>query len=99
MGACLVTFGPLGRTYRVREGGTLMRAAVRARVPIASSCGGEGVCGACRVRVVQGGENLSPAGDRERAVLDAQTPLGGPDERLACLAAVHGPVTVTTSYW
>jgi ferredoxin len=42
-------------------------------------------------------ENLSPMGSEEEKVLAAMH--AGEDERLACCATVHGPVSVTTSYW
>jgi ferredoxin len=49
------------------------------------------------VRIVDGAENLSPpAADELR--LAARIPLG-PDERFACCAHLHGPVTITTKYW
>lgn len=93
----VVTFSPSGRTFAVLAGSSLLRAARRARVPIASSCRGEGVCKACRVRILRGADNLSPQSEVERAAaVDADL---DPDERLACLARVLGPVVITTSYW
>jgi len=93
----VVTFLPSGRTYSVIERGTLLRAARRARMGLASSCRGKGVCKACRVRIVSGAEHLSEPTQLER---DAAREAGlDPDERLACLARVLGPVAVTTSYW
>ncbi|MBI5531223.1 MAG: (2Fe-2S)-binding protein [Deltaproteobacteria bacterium] len=89
----VVRFEPWGRVFVVKRGGSLLRAARRARLPISSSCRGEGICLACRVRVLQGAENLSPPAARETAA-----GMGG-DERLACMACVFGPVTITTSYW
>jgi len=88
-----VRFEPSGRTFVVKKGGSLLRAARRARLPLASSCRGTGICMACRVQILEGSENLSPLTDRERAAgLHDQ-------ERLACMALVYGPVTITTSYW
>ena len=49
-----VTFNPYGITIDVPEGETLLRAAVDAGVHINASCGGEGVCGKCRVILEQG---------------------------------------------
>jgi len=93
----VVTFLPSGRTFNVIAAGSLLRAARRARIPIASSCRGEGVCKACRVRILQGAENLSPPSDLERAA--AHDAAFDDDERLACLTRVLGPVAITTSYW
>ena len=88
-----VRFEPQGRSFRVLQGASLLRAALRARLPLASSCRGSGACQACLVRVLQGAEHLSAPSSRELAA-----GIQG-DERLACMARVHGPVTITTYYW
>ena len=49
-----VTFLPDGRDVEVEEGTTLLQAAEKADVHLNSLCGGEGLCGECRVRVVSG---------------------------------------------
>jgi 2Fe-2S ferredoxin len=81
----------------VVDGATLLRAVVRGRMPIGRSCRGEGVCAACRVRILEGVESVEPMDDVERA-LSAREPLPF-DERYACRARLRGPVTLTTSYW
>ena len=56
------------------------------------ACGGNARCGTCCVRVVEGGENLSPAGPEEIGMLGE---LGlGPPHRLACQARIQGDVVV-----
>ncbi|WP_319524914.1 ASKHA domain-containing protein [uncultured Desulfosarcina sp.] len=82
-----ITFLPHNREIQVPDGTVLIRAAMEAGVHINASCGGEGVCGKCRVIVesgeVAGGvsEQLSPE-DREKGY------------RLACKSVVTGDVTV-----
>jgi uncharacterized 2Fe-2S/4Fe-4S cluster protein (DUF4445 family) len=49
-----VTFQPYDITVAVEEGENLLRAALRAGVHINASCGGEGVCGKCRVILEEG---------------------------------------------
>jgi uncharacterized 2Fe-2S/4Fe-4S cluster protein (DUF4445 family) len=49
-----VTFLPEGKKVEVEEGVTLFEAAEKAGVYLDSLCGGEGVCGKCRVRVTSG---------------------------------------------
>ena len=49
-----VTFLPDGKEAEVEEGVTLLRAAEQAGVHIDSLCGGEGLCGECRLRVLSG---------------------------------------------
>ena len=82
-----ITFLPHDRKIQVNDGETLIRAAMDAGVHINASCGGEGVCGKCRVIIengaVEGGlsEQVSPE-DRDKGV------------RLACRSTVTGDVTV-----
>ena len=49
-----VTFFPDQKKVQVDEGVTLFKAAEQAGVYLNSLCGGEGVCGKCRVRVTKG---------------------------------------------
>ena len=61
-----IQFLPHNREIKVNDGESLIRAAMEAGVHINASCGGEGVCGKCRVIVEEGGveeglsEKLSP---------------------------------------
>jgi uncharacterized 2Fe-2S/4Fe-4S cluster protein (DUF4445 family) len=54
-----VTFQPYDITIEVEEGENLLKAALRAGVHINASCGGEGVCGKCRV-ILEEGETECP---------------------------------------
>ena len=82
-----ITFLPHNREIEVDDGDNLIRAAMEAGVHINASCGGEGVCGKCRVIVeegeVEGGisEKLSEE-DRAKGV------------RLACGAVPQSDVVV-----
>jgi ferredoxin len=84
-----VTFSPLGNSAVAKLNETILDVARRAGAPIGNSCGGIGVCNRCRVRIVEGAENLTP---RTRFESDAE-------QRLACQAVVLGDCTITTSYW
>ncbi len=87
MTTCKVVFMPHNREAVVREGESLIRAAMEAGVHINASCGGEGVCGKCRVIIesgaVEGGitEKLSRE-DIEKGY------------RLACRSVIRGDATV-----
>jgi ferredoxin len=85
------------RTVEVRSGASLLSAIVRARLPLGRSCRGRGVCGACRVVVVEGSAGLTPPDEVERALLAARD-VGG-ESRYACRVRVIGEVTLTTTYW
>ncbi len=82
-----VKFLPSERVIPLQEGESLLDAAMRAGVHINASCGGNGTCGKCRVRVT-GGEADSPPHpsippvDFERGV------------RLACMTRPAGDVIV-----
>ncbi|MSP62544.1 MAG: (2Fe-2S)-binding protein [Myxococcales bacterium] len=92
-----VRFLPSGRSFDLLPNGTLLRAILRAGLPLARSCRGVAVCAACRVRVVDGDDRLAPPGPAEVA-LAGREPLRK-DERYACCARVVGDVTITTTYW
>ncbi len=82
-----VKFLPYDIVIEVEDGDTVIRAALEAGVHVNASCGGEGVCGKCRVLVedgtVDGGisEKLSVA-DQEKGY------------RLACQAVVKSDLVV-----
>jgi uncharacterized 2Fe-2S/4Fe-4S cluster protein (DUF4445 family) len=84
-----VTFSPLGNRAVAKQNETVLDVARRAGAPIGNACGGIGICNRCRVRVVEGEDNLTP---RTRFETD-------PAQRLACQAVVLGDCTITTSYW
>lgn len=85
------------RVVDVLPRATLLRAAVRARMPIGRSCRGVAVCAACRIFIVEGGDVVEPM-DESEARLAARIPLAE-HERYACRARITGDVVVTTSYW
>lgn len=80
-------FLPHEREISVQEGTTLLRAAMDAGVHINASCGGNGVCGKCRVLIEQGqveggiNENLTQE-DVDKGY------------RLACQAEIKGDIQV-----
>lgn len=92
-----MSFTPLGRSAAANEDESILDVARRAAVPLGNSCGGVGVCTRCKVRIVSGAENLSPATSIE---LRFGTARGfAHDERMACQAVVRGDCEVTTTYW
>lgn len=89
---------PRGSVVVPRPDETLLAAALRGEVPLASSCAGRAVCGDCVVRVVAGGQHLSPP-DADELAWRARTGKGSDVLRLACCVRVRGPVEVATTYW
>ncbi len=87
MSKCTVTFLPHDRVISVAPGESLIRAALQAGVHINASCGGEGVCGKCRVLVEKG----VVSGGLNEKIKQEESDQG---YRLACLAKVTEDVTV-----
>ena len=102
-----VTFLGEDRSAEVPVGASLKQAARSAGVCLYSgiykldNCHGLGLCGECRVKVVEGAEHLTEEGLRERFVAgrprglrDVVSRGNAPGERLACQSLVLGDVVV-----
>ena len=87
----------MGKAGKVEAGTTILAAANQAEVPLGQSCSGDGTCGWCRVTILSGAEHLGSPSPLERKLRESGHHL--PDERVACLATVHGDILVTTTYW
>ncbi len=75
------------------ESGTrLLHAAQKLEVPIISTCGGQPSCTDCRVKVLQGMENLSKPEYAEVSLIGSVSHIT--QERLSCQAKVRGDVCV-----
>ena len=90
-----VRFEPSGRVVDVARGTTAFDAAQIADLPVGSSCGAEGSCGRCGLRVVSG--SLPPASERELRV--ARDNRVDADLRLSCMVEVVADVCLTADYW
>lgn len=81
-----------GPEVNATPGITLLECSLANHIEHAHVCGGNGRCSTCRVRVIAGKENLSPAENTEKAVLKK---IGAEnDVRLACQARVSGAVRI-----
>jgi 2Fe-2S ferredoxin len=84
-------------SIEVEYGANLMKALLKSGIPVASSCGGEGVCARCRIEIIEGASNLSRPAELETRI---KTRLQVPDtERLSCQARVLGGITIDATYW
>ncbi len=82
-----VIFKPVGKSAEVKKGAELLSAAVSCGIHINSSCGGEGVCGRCKVIIKKGKFRTEPTGrvsheERKKGYV------------LACLTTVEGNLEV-----
>lgn len=87
-----IVFEPLGKRVTVDEGYTIFNAALLAGIPIKTLCGGMGLCGKCRVKILNGHKNLSPLTEAEKRFLSEE--LINNNFRLACQTKVFGPVEI-----
>jgi ferredoxin len=92
-----VRFLPAEIEVVVPAGTTLLDATIAAGLPIARSCGADGVCGKCALRIVDGAGSLSPESPDETRIKERNRV--GAELRLACRARVHGDVVATALYW
>ena len=81
-----VELQPIGLRIKVPAGTSVLEAAHLAGAELVALCGGKGVCGTCRVRLLSG--ELSPASDTEKDELAAEDLKAG--VRLACEALLLG---------
>lgn len=65
-----ITFFPDHKTVSAENGSTILDAAREAGIYIQSVCGGEGVCGKCRVKVVKGNVKAEPTGFLKQEEID-----------------------------
>ncbi|MCC6994248.1 MAG: 2Fe-2S iron-sulfur cluster binding domain-containing protein [Deltaproteobacteria bacterium] len=83
-----VTYQPLDKTVEARPGDNLFDLAQRERVPISTACVGKGTCGLCRVKIVSGGELLSPVGALDKKHIGNVYFIT--KVRLSCQAVLNG---------
>ncbi len=82
-----IQFLPHNKSIEVPEGETILRAALEAGVHINASCGGEGVCGKCRI-ILESGEVSGGITERlNREDIDK-------GYRLACQSSITGDLVV-----
>lgn len=84
-----LTLHPTGKTIRAERGVPMMEALADAGILLDAPCGGEGMCGKCRVIVREG---AAEPGAAERRLLSEQELAGG--VRLACQSKVLRPARI-----
>ncbi|MCK4261903.1 DUF4445 domain-containing protein [bacterium] len=87
MDTCVITFLPDNKKGRVSKGTDILNGAIAAGVYINSSCGGEGVCGRCRVIVKKGDVKSEPTGRLTKEEVQKGYVL-------ACRATIHSDVEI-----
>ncbi len=80
-------------TILAEENTNLMDLLIENRIPVASSCLGEGVCSKCAVEMTPQGELT------EVEIKTLQRNLKTLDQRLCCQVFIHQDLEVKTGYW
>lgn len=86
----------LNKIINVEHGANLFQALKDSHVPIASSCGGDAVCGKCTVQV-KNPKNLH--GENEAEVQVKVKLKIRKDVRISCQLSVHSDIEIETTYW
>ena len=74
-----------------------MKVLLDSGLPVASSCLGDGICGKCKIIVLEGGDKLSPENDQEKLLREKYQLASY--LRVSCQTQVLGNVTVDATYW
>ncbi|MCS6883926.1 MAG: 2Fe-2S iron-sulfur cluster-binding protein [Acidobacteriota bacterium] len=85
-----VTFLPLGKTFEVQTGQSILDVALDNDVPLDHACGGVCACSTCHVIIKKGMELLSEMEDDEADQLDEAAGLTL-QSRLGCQALIQQP--------
>jgi len=86
-------------SIQVKEGSNLRQSLLDQNVPVASSCGGDGVCSKCWIKIIDGEQNLSSVTKDELLLKIISTKPISTQERLSCTTLVNGDIVIDTPYW
>ena len=89
-------FLPEGKTVRGKAGESILDVARSGGVDYLGPCAGTALCAKCTIRILAGGEALSPVSPDERAVLGAMEISDGYRLGCRCLLGAEGEVTAFT---
>lgn len=79
------------------DGSNLMEKLLTSHIPVASSCNGDGICGKCKVKIIEGVENLTAPSDLEINTLERNQVETG--SRLSCQLKLTHDLKIDTDYW
>jgi len=88
-----IIFEPEGKKVLASRGETILEAANRAGIGIRAECGGRGICGKCKVKILCK-SSVNDLTDNEKRLLTSEEILT--NYRLACQAKIVGALTIYT---
>lgn len=77
--------------------GTILDCSIANQIPHIHECGGNGLCTTCRIRVIDGHNNLNPRTLKEQEI--ARVRKWDPSIRLACQCYVKGDISIQRLVW
>ncbi|MEN3039312.1 MAG: 2Fe-2S iron-sulfur cluster-binding protein [Candidatus Kryptonium sp.] len=101
----IVKFEREGRSIEVPKGSNLRKVALKAGINVykginqALNCQGHGLCGTCRVEIIQGDKNVNSKTPKEEWVLKGKFLIAHkvkPNLRLSCQVKVEDDIVVLT---
>lgn len=81
----------------VPEGANLMESLLAHQIPVASSCHGDGICGKCRMKIIEGCESLTPPSELEENTMERNQVEKS--QRLSCQIRIKSDLKIDTDYW
>ncbi len=88
---------PQMKDFEVDLGANLMKSLLKQKIPVASSCLGDGVCAKCKIQILQGQQFLSQENSTE-VFLKEKNSLPA-HFRISCQTEVLGDITIDAGYW
>ena len=85
-----ILFKPAGKEVIIKDGDNLLQAANQAGININSECGGEGVCGRCKIQIIEGAFDRTPSSATFLTNDEIQQGYV-----LACQTEIHNDLVVT----
>ncbi|MCX7856612.1 MAG: ASKHA domain-containing protein [Deltaproteobacteria bacterium] len=82
---------PFGKKIHIKSGSNLLEALRGANIPIASYCGGQGICGKCKVRILENGRTSKITEEEERLIPEKELKSG---HRLSCKVSLFKDASI-----
>ncbi len=92
-----IHYAGINREVNSIQGQSILDASINNKITHLHECGGNGLCTTCRIRVIDGAQNVSAKTSKEKKM--AQVRKWDPSIRLACQCFLRGDVTVQRLIW
>lgn len=94
----IVTYSGINQQVEIKDpDATILDCSIINQIPHMHECGGSGQCTTCRIRILEGHQNITPRTKMERET--AQLRKWDPSIRLACQCYVKDDITIQRLVW